>query len=80
VLPPIVVAMNTSSLAIAAGTATALPAHMLLTLACGAAGLILLLYVGIALPAVWSANPARRRAATAVLRLILDTLTRSRQH
>jgi hypothetical protein len=46
----------------------------------GAAGLILFLYIGIALPAVWSTKPARRRAATAVLRLILDVFTQSRQH
>jgi hypothetical protein len=41
---------------------------------CGAA-LVLLVYTGIALPAVWSAKPARRMAAAAVLRLILNACT-----
>ena len=33
-----------------------------------------LIFVGVVLPAVWSAKPARRRAAQAVLRQILDSL------
>ena len=70
--------MKTSVLGIIAAAVTAIPAHVLLILAGGAAGLILLLYIGIALPAVWSARPARRKAATAVLRLILDACTRTR--
>ena len=40
----------------------------------GLAVLTLLIYSGIALPAVWSAKPARRRAAADVLRQILDAL------
>lgn len=34
----------------------------------------LLVFAGVALPAVWSAQPARRRAAAAVLAQILTTL------
>jgi hypothetical protein len=62
--------MNASTLGIAALAAT-LPAHMLLILGGGVAGLVLLIYIGIALPAVWSAKPARRKAAAAVLAQIL---------
>jgi hypothetical protein len=40
----------------------------------GLAILALLIYVGIALPAVWSAKPARRKAAAEVLRQILSIL------
>jgi hypothetical protein len=68
--------MKASVVATAAAAAAALPVHLLLIMAGGAAGLVLLVYVGIALPAVWSACPARRRAAAAVLRLILDACTR----
>jgi hypothetical protein len=71
--------MKTSDLGITAAAVAAIPAHVLLILAGGAAGLILLLYLGIALPAVWSARPARRQAAIAVLRLILDACRRTRQ-
>jgi hypothetical protein len=67
--------MKTSLLA----TIAALPAHALLILVAGAAGLILLVYIGIALPAVWSARPARRRAAANVLRLILDSCTQTKR-
>jgi len=67
--------MKTSACGLTAAAAAALPVHMLLILAGGAAGLILLVYLGIALPAVWSAKADRRRAATAVLRLILDACT-----
>ncbi|MFI5066436.1 MAG: hypothetical protein ACHP9Z_21005 [Streptosporangiales bacterium] len=70
--------MKASVLTIAAAAA-ALPAHILLIIAGGTTGLALLVYVGIALPAVWSARPARRRAAAAVLRLILDACTGARQ-
>jgi hypothetical protein len=52
-------------------TAT-LPVHALLILSGGVAALVLLVYVGIALPAVWSAKSARRKAAAAVLELILE--------
>jgi hypothetical protein len=67
--------MKASVLGIAAATALTFPARMLVTIAVGTAGLALLVYLGIALPAVWSAKPARRRAAAAVLRQILDTCT-----
>jgi hypothetical protein len=66
--------MNASVPAIAALAAT-LPAHVLLIFGGGIAGLFLLVYAGIALPAVWSAKPARRKAAAAILALILDACT-----
>jgi len=54
--------------------AVALPAgllfHALPLVAIGMSILALLVYVGIALPAVWSAKPARRKAAAEVLRQI----------
>ncbi len=50
----------------------ALPLHALLILSGGLAALVLLLYFGIALPAVWSAKPARRQAASATLHQILN--------
>ena len=37
--------------------------------------LVLLVYIGIALPAVWSAKPARRKAAAAVLRQFFNACT-----
>lgn len=64
--------MNASALGIAAALATTLPVHVPLILTGGVAVLVLLVYIGIALPAVWSAKPARRKAAAAVLRQILD--------
>jgi hypothetical protein len=76
---PIVVGVKVSVLGIAAATAVTLPAHVFLILAAGAAGVVLLVYVGIALPAVWSAKPARRCAAAAVLRQILDACTRAKR-
>ena len=42
----------------------------------GLAVLVLLIYVGIALPAVWSAKSARRKAAADVLCQILGVLRR----
>lgn len=69
----IVVSMNASALGIAA--LATLPVHVLLMLSGAVAGLVLLVYIGIALPAVWSAKPARRKAAAAVLRQILDAWT-----
>jgi hypothetical protein len=75
-LSPIVVTMKTSVLGISAATAAAFPAHVLLIISASAAGLMLLIYIGIALPAVWSVKPARRKAAATVLRLILDACTR----
>lgn len=70
--------MNASARAIAA-IAVTLPAHVLLFLGAGVAALVLLIYAGIALPAVWSAKPARRKAAAAVLRQILNACT-GREH
>jgi hypothetical protein len=70
--------MKASALGITAALAAGLPIHVLLVLAGVAAGLILVIYIGIALPAVWSAKPVRRKAATTVLRLILDVRTRDR--
>jgi hypothetical protein len=67
--------MNASALGVATLVAT-LPAHVLLILGGGIAVLVLLVYVGIALPAVWSAKPARRKAAAAVLAQILDACIR----
>jgi hypothetical protein len=60
--------------AVAAVTVT-LPAQVLLILSGQLAALALLVYLGIALPAVWSAKPARRKAAADVLRQILSACT-----
>jgi hypothetical protein len=68
--------MNASVRAITAALAVTLPVHVLLILSGGAAALVLLVYIGIALPAVWSASPARREAAAAVLRQVLNACTR----
>lgn len=69
--------MKASARAIAAiaTVAAILPAHALLILSGGMAALVLLVYIGIALPAVWSAKPARRKAAAAVLRQVLNACT-----
>jgi hypothetical protein len=68
--------MKTSARAIApAAIAMTLPTHSLLILSAGVAALVLLVYIGIALPAIWSAKPARRRAAAAVLREVFDACT-----
>jgi hypothetical protein len=40
--------------------------------------LALLVYAGIALPAIWSRNPQRRREAASVLDQILNAVCRSR--
>ena len=48
---------------------------MLLILSGGLAALALLVYLGIALPAVWSAKAARRKAAADVLRQVLNAYT-----
>ena len=54
--------MKASARAIAASPlAVTLPAHVLLILSGGMAALVLLVYIGIALPAVWSAKPAPAR-------------------
>ena len=63
------------SLSAAALTAT-LPTHMLAIVAVSIGVLTLLVYAGIALPAVWSAKPARRKAAAEVLRQILAAFRR----
>ena len=70
--------MNASRVQVAVAVATVLPTHALIIAAVCASAIVLLVYAGIALPAVWSARPARRRAAAEVLRQIL-TLGRSRQ-
>jgi len=67
--------MNASALGTAAALAATLPVNVLLILSGGVAALVLLVYIGIALPAVWSAKPARRKAAATVLRQILDAWT-----
>ncbi len=56
--------------------AVVLPLHALLVLSAGLAVLILLVYIGIALPAIWSVKPARRKAAVTVLGQILAALRR----
>lgn len=55
-------------------TAAGLPPHILLTVVICASVLALLLYAGIVLPAVWSAKPARRKAAADILRQILTLI------
>jgi hypothetical protein len=65
--------MRASARVITATAAVTLPVHMLLILVGGVAALVLLVYAGIALPAIWSAKPARRKAAAAVLRQVLST-------
>ncbi len=50
--------------------------HLSQVIVAGLAVLVLLIYFGIALPAVWSAKPARRKAAADVLRQILAVLRR----
>lgn len=52
----------------------ALAAHAFRAIAAGLAVLALLIYLGIALPAVWSAKAARRKAAADVLRQILNVM------
>jgi len=54
----------------------ALDPRMLQFVLVSLAVLVFLIYSGIALPAVWSAKPARRRAAADVLHQILDALHR----
>jgi hypothetical protein len=66
--------MNASTCAVTATVALTLPVHVLLILGDGAA-LALLVYIGIALPAGSSAKPARRKAAAAVLRQVLNAYT-----
>ena len=54
----------------------AIDPHLSQVVLAGLAVLVLLIYFGIALPTVWSAKSARRRAAADVLRQILDVLRR----
>lgn len=56
---------------------TAAP-HLVAVIAADAALLALLVFAGIALPAVWSSKSARRKAAAAVLGQILAALRRQR--
>lgn len=69
--------MNACACRTTATAAITLPAHMLLILAAAITMLGLLICIGIALPAVWSAKPARRKAAAAVLHQILTARTRN---
>lgn len=55
---------------------TAAP-HLLFTAIVGVGLLALLVFFGIAMPAVWSSQPARRKAAGAVLDQILASLRRN---
>jgi hypothetical protein len=55
--------MNASARAITAAIAVTLPVHVLLIISGGVAALVLLVYIGTALPAIWSAKPARRHRA-----------------
>lgn len=59
-----------------ATVAATLPVHVPLILGSAAAMLILLVYLGIALPAVWSAKSDRRKAAATVLHMLLNAATR----
>lgn len=52
---------------------------LLAAVAVGVTLLVLLVFLGIALPAVWSSRPARRKAAAAVLGQILGALRRRRE-
>ena len=56
--------------------ALAATSHLMPAIVAGAALLALLVFFGIAFPAVWSSKPARRKAAAAVLAQILATLRR----
>lgn len=60
----------------AAALAEGLPVHVLLILGVSVGVLALLVYAGVALPAVWSRKPARRKAAAEVLRQILSIFRR----
>jgi len=68
--------MNVSASRVAVVLAAALPIHGLPVVAASLGVLALLIYAGVVLPAVWSAKPARRKAAAAVLRQILDVIRR----
>jgi hypothetical protein len=69
--------MNASDLGTCAALSmAALGSHLSKVILAGLAALVMLIYAGIALPAVWSAKPARRKAAAEVLRQILGVLRR----
>lgn len=69
--------MKTSDLGAAAVLSWAtLDSQLSRVIFAGLAVLVLLVYAGIALPAVWSTKPARRRAAADVLRQILGAIRR----
>ena len=76
-LTRILILMKASARAIAAiaTVAVTLPTHVLLILSGGIAALVLLVCIGIALPAVWSAKPTRRKAAADVLRQVIYACT-----
>jgi hypothetical protein len=67
--------MHVPTQAVAASITVIVPARVLLLLSFEVVALALLVYIGIALPAVWSSRPARRKAAEAVIRQILNALT-----
>jgi hypothetical protein len=71
--------MNASTRAITAALAVTSPAHVLFIVSSEVAVLVLLVYIGIALPAIWSAKPPRRKAAAAVLHQVLNALTKGDQ-
>ena len=66
---------STRAIAFVTAVAVTLPDRVLLILCGVVATLALLLYLGIAMPAVWSAKPARRKAAGSVFRLFLIACT-----
>lgn len=69
--------MKASALSVAAGvTGTVLDPQLSKLIIMSVAAIVLLIYTGIALPAVWSKKPTRRSAATEVLRQILNALRR----
>jgi hypothetical protein len=50
--------------------------HLMIAVAASAILLALMVFFGVALPAVWSTKPDRRKSAAAVLNQILTTLRR----
>ena len=50
--------------------------HTLWAVTAGLMSLAVLIYIGIALPAIWSAKPARRKAAAVILKQIFSALRR----
>jgi hypothetical protein len=69
--------MKASALSVAAGvTGTVLDPQLSKLILVSMAVMVLLIYTGIALPAVWSKEPSRRKAAAEVLRQVLSALRR----